>query len=63
MTLLLGKIIPLFGKWLPVIFHKLLIWLLSVRIELEGEVNTSNDCNLYEHKIFLILIFVDDCMN
>ena len=46
-TLLLGKIIPLFGKWLPVIFHKLLIWLLSVRIELEGEINISNDCNLY----------------
>ena len=46
-TLLLGKIIPLFGKWFPVIFHKLLIWLLSVRIELEGEINTSNDCNLY----------------
>ena len=46
-TLLLGKIIPLFGKWLPVIFHKLLIWLLSVRIELKGEINISNDCNLY----------------
>ena len=46
-TVLLGKIIPIFGKWLPVIFHKLLIWLLSVRIELEGEINKSNDCNLY----------------
>ena len=46
-TLLLGKIIPLLGKWIPVIFHKLLIWLLSVRIELEGEINISNDCNLY----------------
>ena len=46
-TLLLGKRIPIFGKWLPVIFHKLLIWLLSVRIELEGKVNISNDCNLY----------------
>ena len=40
LTLFLGKIIPLLGKWLPVIFHKLLIWLLSFRIELEGEVNT-----------------------
>ena len=46
-TLLFGKIIPLLGKWIPVIFHKLLIWLLSVRIELEGEINISNDCNLY----------------
>ena len=46
-TLLFGKIIPFFGKWLPVIFHKQLIWLLSVRIEFEGEVNISNDCNFY----------------
>ena len=41
------KIIPFFGKWLPVIFHKLLLWLLSVRIEFEGEINKSNDCNLF----------------
>ena len=42
-----GKLIPFFGKWLPVIFHKLLIWLLSVQIEFEGEINKSNNCNLY----------------
>jgi len=46
-ALLLGKIIPLLGKWLPVIFHKLLIWLLSVRIEYEGEINRLSDCNLF----------------
>ena len=46
-VLLLGKLIPFFGKWLPVIFHKLLIWLLSVQIEFEGEINKSNNCNLY----------------
>ena len=46
-TLLLGKIIPLFGKWLPVIFHKLLIWLLSIQIDFEGEIDTSNNSNLY----------------
>lgn len=46
-TLLLGKIIPLFGKWLPVIFHKLLIWLLSIEIDFEGEIDTSNNSNLY----------------
>ena len=45
--LLFGKLIPFFGKWLPVIFHKLLIWLLSVQIEFEGEINKSNNCNLY----------------
>ena len=46
-ALFFGKIIPFFGKWLPVIFHKLLLWLLSVRIEFEGEINKSNDCNLF----------------
>ena len=45
--LLFGRLIPFFGKWLPVIFHKLLIWLLSVQIEFEGEINKSNNCNLY----------------
>ena len=46
-ALFIGKIIPVFGKWLPVIFHKLLLWLLSVSIEFEGEINKSNDCNLF----------------
>ena len=46
-TLLLGKIIPLLGKWLPAIFHKLLIWLLSIQIDFEGEIDKSNNCNLY----------------
>ena len=46
-SLFFGKIIPFFGKWLPVIFHKLLLWLLSVSIEFEGEINKSNDCNLF----------------
>ena len=41
-VLFFGKLIPFFGKWLPVIFHKLLIWLLSVQIEFEGEINKSN---------------------
>ncbi len=45
--LFLGKTIPFLGKWMPVIFHKLLIWLLSIRIEFEGEINKSNDCSLF----------------
>ena len=45
--LFLGKIIPLFGKWLPVIFHKLLIWLLSIQIDFEGAIDISNNSNLY----------------
>lgn len=46
-VIVFGKIIPFLGKWLPVIFHKLIIWLLSVRIEYEGEINRSSDCNLF----------------
>ena len=50
-----GKIIPFFGEWLPVIFHKLLIWLLSVRVQYEGEINKSNDSNLFisNHQSYL----------
>ncbi len=43
----LGNFIPLICKWLPVVFHKLLIWLLSVKIEFEGNVKKSKDCNLF----------------
>ena len=46
-SLLIGKLIPNLGKWLPVIFHKLLIWLLSVSIEFEGEISKSKDGDLY----------------
>ena len=46
-VLLFGKLIPFLGKWLPVIFHKLLIWLLSIQIDFEGEIDTSNNSNLY----------------
>ena len=58
-TLLLGKIIPLLGKWLPVIFHKLLIWLLSIQIDFEGEIdvryeNIPDLCKKYNIKKNLI---------
>ena len=46
-ALFFGKIIPFLGEWIPVIFHKLLIWLLSVRIEFEGVINKSDDSNLF----------------
>ena len=32
LSLLLGKIIPSIEKWLPVLFHKMLLWLLSVEV-------------------------------
>jgi lyso-ornithine lipid O-acyltransferase len=39
--------IPLIGKWLPVIFHRLLLWLLSVKVEYEGNYQRSKNCNLF----------------
>ena len=46
-ALFFGKIIPIFGKWLPVIFHKLLLWLLSINIEYEGNYQRAKDCNFF----------------
>ena len=47
MALILRKIIPFFGKWLPVIFHKLLLWLLSINVEYEGNYQRAKDCNFF----------------
>ena len=47
MAIILGKIIPFFGKWLPVIFHKLLLWLLSINVEYEGNYQRAKDCNFF----------------
>ena len=35
-SILLGKIFQVLRDWLPVIFHRLLIWLFSITIEFEG---------------------------
>ena len=40
-------IVPLINKWFPLIFHKLLIWLLSVKIKHEGNKKKSKECNLF----------------
>ncbi|MDC1357180.1 1-acyl-sn-glycerol-3-phosphate acyltransferase [Pseudomonadota bacterium] len=43
----LRNLIPFFGKWLPVIFHRLLLWLLSVKVEYEGYYKRAKDCNFF----------------
>ena len=43
----LRNLIPLIGKWLPVIFHRLLLWLLSVKVEYEGSYQRAKDCNFF----------------
>ena len=47
LSLLLGKIIPSVEKWLPVLFHKMLLWLLSVEVEIVGETDQSKKSNLF----------------
>ena len=47
LSVLFGKIIPSIEKWLPVLFHKLLLWLLSIEVELVYESNQSRKGNLF----------------
>ena len=47
LSVLLGKIIPSIEKWLPVLFHKMLLWLLSIEVEIVGETDQSKKSNLF----------------
>ena len=47
LSVLLGKIIPSIEKWLPVLFHKMLLWLLSIEVEIVGEIGESKKSNLF----------------
>ncbi len=47
LSVLFGKIIPLLEKWLPVFFHKMLLWLLSIEVEIVYESNRSRKGNLF----------------
>ncbi len=46
-SILFGKIIPLIEKWFPVFFHKMLLWLLSIEVEIIRESNRSRQGNLF----------------
>ena len=50
LSLLLGKMIPFIEKWLPVLFHKMLLWLLSVEVEIIGKTDQCKKSNLYRSK-------------
>ena len=43
----LRNLIPLVGEWLPVIFHRLLLRLLSVTVQYEGNYQRAKDCNFF----------------
>ena len=45
--LCIGWIFPYVRNFFPIYFHKLLVWLLSIKIECEGDVNKSKSCNLF----------------
>ena len=47
LSLLIGKMIPSIEKWLPVLFHKILLWLLSVEVEIVGKTDQSKKSNLF----------------
>ena len=47
LSVLFGKIISPIEKWLPVLFHKMLLWLLSLEVETIGEIDQSNKSNLF----------------
>jgi len=46
-SILFGKIIPPIAKWSPVFFHKILLWLLSVKVEIVGETDQVKKSNLF----------------
>ena len=46
LSLLLGKI-PSIEKWLPVLFHKILLWLLSIEVEIVGKIDQYKKNNLF----------------
>ena len=47
LSVLFGKIIPSIEKWSPVFFHKMLLWLLSVEVEIVGKTDESKKSNLF----------------
>ena len=47
LSVLFGKIMPSIEKWLPVLFHKLLLWQLSIKVEIVGEIYQSKKSNLF----------------
>ena len=47
MSFILGGIFPFVRNWLPVIFYRMVVWLLSIKIEYEGNIEKSKRCNLF----------------
>ena len=46
-SLCLGNFVKPIQNYLPMLFHKLLLWLLSIKVEIEGHVEVAKDCNLF----------------
>ena len=46
-SILFSKIFPVARNWLPVMFYRLLIWLLSIKIVYEGNFKKLINCNLF----------------
>lgn len=46
-SLCLGNFVKPIQNYLPMLFHKLLLWLLSIKVEIEGRIEVAKDCNLF----------------
>ena len=42
-----GSLVKPIRNNLPIFFHKLLLWTLSINVEIEGQIETAKNCNLF----------------
>jgi len=42
-----GRYVKLIRNYLPVLFHKLLLWTLSIKVEIEGQIEIAKNCDLF----------------
>lgn len=43
----LGGFVKSIRNKLPIFFHKFLLWTLSIKVEIEGQIETAKNCNLF----------------
>ena len=42
-----GRFVNLIRNYLPIFFHKLLLWTLSIKVEIEGRIEIATNCDLF----------------
>jgi lyso-ornithine lipid O-acyltransferase len=46
-SFIFGRIFPFVRNSLPVLFYRMIVWLISIKIEYEGNIEKSKRCNLF----------------